>query len=357
MLAAIATPVLRIAESRRTRLIASSELGALLFGQLHPDHQGFFDEHYGQHSRVELRDLPHYVFWREHECEHPDRGFYYDYLARSWKYYYDETRNTHENRLARIASFVQLMKEIKSQGVLKGLSIVTAPDGRKILLDGNHRASIAYALGLDAPYTEVPLRRELFDIVANDDEFYGTKNRNRPYQSIFYKERELLKGRRRDIIERFRKLDVAGDIRGKSVLDLGSNIAVNAMTAWHFGARSVTAMEYSPRIAAAALRLSTVLDARIDLIVQDLGAPVSIDRKFDTVFCFSLYAHVRDKSMLEQNIANLTGGTLYFEGHENTSQADYGHIFRHFRNIEPLGFNRDGIHSSNSTRPFFRCTR
>jgi len=65
-------------------------------------------------------------------------------------------------------------------------------------------------------------------------------------------------------------------------------MAVNAMTAWHFGAKSVTAMQYSPTIAASARRLSAVLDAPSRVIVQDSGQPVRTQRQFDTVFCFSL---------------------------------------------------------------------
>lgn len=357
MLNTIARSVLRTAREQWPQRMPSAELGSLIFGQLHPEHQDFFDKHCQQHTRIELRDFPHYVFWRDREHENPGAGLYQQYLAASWRYYYDDSLNTAEKRLDKIASYMRLRAEIEADGVRKPLKVLIAPDGRKIILDGNHRASIAYALGLDAPCVYVPLQEELFNIVANKDEFYGTKNANRPYQSIFYKERELLKGRRRDILERFRKLDVVEDIRGKDVLDMGSNIAVNAITAWHFGAKSVTAMEFSPRIAAAALRLSAVLDARIRMVVQDLGRPVTTDRQFDTVFCFSLYAHVSDKSVLEQNIVSVTGRTLYFEGHENSSQGDYDHIFRHFRKVEHIGFNQDGMHSRKSTRPFFRCQR
>jgi hypothetical protein len=67
--------------------------------------------------------------------------------------------------------------------------------------------------------------------------------------------------------------------------------------------------------------------------------------------------HIKDKVMLERNIDRLTRSTLYFEGHERTSRMDYEHIFKCFQKVEALGFNRDGIHSQESTRPFFRCTR
>ena len=210
---------------------------------------------------------------------------------------------------------------------------------------------------MDVPCKYLELNDVLRRIVHNQADFYGTGNRGRPYQSIFYGSREILKGRRRDILERFKKMDVTNDVRGMTVADLGSNIAMSAMLAWHFGAKDVTAIEYSPKIASSALRLSTILDKRINLIVHDLGVPIVAPRKYDTVFCFSLYAHVTDKKTLERNIDETTGNLLYFEGHENTTRADYEHIFRHFREVKELGFNEDGIHSRNATRPFFRCAK
>lgn len=328
----------------------SAELGSLVFGQLEPEHQEWFALEGQKHSRIELRDLPHYRFWRDNEVQRAsDSSSSYDRFLRCTEP--DESRRGQVLR-----QYVALRDDIRVHGVRDPLRIVATPDGRKVLLDGTRRACVAYALGLDAPCEQVELRHELCEIVANQDEFYGTRNAGRPYQSIYYKESELVPGRRTDIIERFRKLKIE-DIRGRRVLDIGCNIAVNAMTAWHFGAASVTGMEFSPRIAASALRLSTILDARVRMVVQDLGQPIPAQERFDTVFCFSLYSHVGDKSMLERNIANVTGRTLYFEGHENATREAYEHIFRHFSSVELLGFNQDGIHSTAATRPFFRCVR
>jgi ParB-like nuclease family protein len=337
--------------------LQSAELGYLLFGQLHWLHQDYFDSLVGGHNRVELRYLPHYTFWRDGEWERPSQSEYYKYLDQSWKYY-QKDRNTPKDKKQKIEAFIALKKDIESSGVLEPLPILVAPDGRKILLDGNHRASIAYFLGLDVPCRYVDTNKSLLSIVNNNDEFYGTQNKGVPYQSIFYKDREVLAGRRRDIFERFQKIAIADDIRGKDVLDIGSNIAMSAMLAWYFGAKSATGMEYSPKIASAALRISTVLDSRLTMMVQDLGVAANTKKRYDTVFCFSLHAHVKDKKMLEKNIQALTAQTLYFEGHEGSSRADYEHILRHFKAVEQIGFNQDGIHKpGSSTRPFFRCRK
>ena len=60
-------------------------------------------------------------------------------------------------------------------------------------------------------------------------------------------------GTQRDVLRRFSKMDL-GDIRGKAVLDASSNIATNAMLAYHHRPREVMAAEFSPRIGASALR-------------------------------------------------------------------------------------------------------
>lgn len=339
-----------------TRTILSEELGDLYFGQLHPYHQDFFDKQYGQHTRVRLRELPHYTFWRDGEYQQPEESNYYKYLGESWKFYFPD-ENTNEKRMEKIKSYIALEKNIGRNGVKEPISLVDAIDGSKIIVDGNHRASLAYHLGMDVPCKYLKLKDVLRRIVHNDDEYYGTKNKGKPYQSIFCGTKELMKGRRRDILERFRKMDITHDIRGMTVADLGSNIAVNAMLAWHFGAKEVTAMEYSPRIAQSALRLSAILDKRVSLIVQDLGEPITPPRKYDTVFCFSLYAHVGDKEILERNINEVTGNVLYFEGHEHTEKAEFEHVFRHFKEVENLGFNAGGSHAANDTRPFFRCLK
>ncbi|MBF0379809.1 MAG: ParB N-terminal domain-containing protein [Magnetococcales bacterium] len=340
----------------KSSTIPSEEIGNLYFGQLHVHHQEYFDKKFGQHTRIKLRDLPHYTFWRDQGYENPKNSDYYSYLIESWKYYFpgeDDSRK----RMTKVADYINLMKDISKNGIEKPIPIISVDGRDKIIIDGNHRASIAYHLGIDIKCVYLDIQQVMSYIVNNPEEFYGTKNKSMPYQSIFLGRQEIVRGRRTDILERFLKLNIANDIRGKSVIDLGSNIGMNAMFAWFFGAKIVTAIEYSRVIASSALKLSTILDCRINVIVHDLGVPVKCFKKFDTVFCLSLYAHVKNKEILERNIVEVTGNVLYFEGHIGSKKEDYQHIFRHFEEIQELGFNRDGIHNDRSTRPFFRCLK
>lgn len=338
------------------KILKSEEIGGLYFGQLHYFHQAFFDKYNCQHTRIPLREMPHYKVLRDGQLSKKS-NVYNSYLKQSWKHYFPSS-NTRAKRDQRIAYYKALLDDIKINGVNKPIIITDTCDGGRVIVDGNHRACVAYHLGIDIPFEYISTKDAIQRIVNNAAEFYGTKNKGAPYQSIFYGDKLLLPGRRQDIHARFMKILIQ-DIRGKKVLDLGANIGVNASLAWYYGAKEVTAMEVSPKIASSALRLSTLLGSRIELKVQDLGERIPGRQKYDTVFCLSLHAHVKDRPMLEKNILRVTkpGSVLYFEGHEKSEQDDYRHILNHFNDVKLIGYNQDGIHSKKSTRPFFRCVR
>jgi hypothetical protein len=202
--------ILRLARSRRAVPIRSADLGSLMFGQLAPEHQDLLGTGSRIHNRIELRDLPHYRFWRDCEDLGLGGGSYDKFLAC--------TESDPSCRAEAIAEYVRLRDDIRRRGVKEPVRIVVAPDGDRVVLDGCKRAAIAYALGQDVPFTEVGLDEVLRSIVANPHEKYGTGPVGRPYQSIFFKEKELVPGRRTDVLERFRKLRIE-DVRGRHVLD------------------------------------------------------------------------------------------------------------------------------------------
>lgn len=339
------------------KILKSTDIGDLLFGQMHSYHNFANLGINIVNNRLYLRDTPHLQLL-VNITKNRNEDIYLKYLKQSWEYYFPESGNTAKKRNERQKQFLKLFDEIKSMHDIENpIKIVKAPDGNRVIIDGNHRASIAYAKCLDLPYQEVGTLDYIRSLIANDSEFYGTKKDNLPYQSIYYGDQLYIKGRREDVLDRFKKIRLE-DIRGKTIADLGSNLTINGMLAWHYGANEVTGYEYSKVIATAALRLSTLFNSRISMKVHDMGVPLhKAEGRYDTVFCFSLYAHVNDKTGLEDNIKRITKNVLYFEGHEKTSLKDYDHIFRHFKNVELIGYNEDGIHSKKSTRPFFRCVK
>lgn len=336
------------------KILKSEEIGNLYFGQLHYLHQEFFDKIAHQHTRIKLRDLPHYTVLRDGKLG-DSNNIYYKYLKNSWDYYFP-SNNTDKRRNKKILDFQQLFQDIEKNGVKNPILITETCNGGYVIVDGNHRASVAYHLSQNIPYKIINQNDFLKGVVKNSMDRYGTNDQDIPYQSIHYGEKVLLSGRRVDIYERFMKI-APSDIRGKSVLDMGSNIASSGSLAWYYGAKEVVAMEFSPRIASAALRISTILGSNISVKVQDLGRPIKKGKKYDTVFCFSLDAHVKDKRILRDNILKSVGGTLYLEGHEHRGAEDYEYILKNFRKVEMIGYNKDGIHSKKATRPFFRCIK
>lgn len=65
----------RIRDKTQTGVFKNENLGNLYFGQLHPLHQDLFDNLYGQHTRIRLKDLPHYTFWRDKEHKNIEKAY------------------------------------------------------------------------------------------------------------------------------------------------------------------------------------------------------------------------------------------------------------------------------------------
>jgi len=336
------------------KIIKSEQIGNFIFAQLHPFHQDFF---HGS-GRILLRDTPHYQILRDGSI-YQDENKYTNYLEHSWKFYKPED-NTPKSRMENNANYRVLLENIKKNGYDKRnpIEICETLDGATLIIDGNHRASCAYFLGLDIPVIKTPLEKYLQKQISfsNNTEQYAAKN-NIPYQSVFCGDKCLIKGRRLDILERFKKIALE-DIRGKDVLDLGCNIAISAHLAWHYGANQVIGCEYSLNIARTALRIGTAFNSKVRLMVQDLGHPLALSTKFDTIFAFSIYFHVKNKEEFVRNILNnlAENGCIYFEGHEGSSDKDYELLLNHFQKIDFLGYNAAGIHDKRYNRPFWKLS-
>lgn len=338
--------------------IPLAEVEKLLFGQQHLGTQRFFTERYGQYHSIPLTAFPHYQYLtsylgRETAADNP----YVQYLEHSWSYLYRHRpeRNTPERRAARVMRFAEQFLKLSASRQIKPIRVCRRPDGGILVVDGNHRVSIACRLGLGLKAEMLPLEKHLASISSVPDEFYGSKRLNKPYQSIYYRGRELVEGRRKDVAERMQHV-AESDLRGKRVLDLGCNLGMSSYLAAERGAVEVVGIEGSGNIASAAIRLNSVFAGPCMFIQHDLGLDMKIG-KFDTIFCFSVIHHVKNKEALIRTIDQALGGVLYFEGHARTSLADYSYFLndRRFSKIELLGYTSDGIHKSSKSRPFWRC--
>lgn len=355
----------RLISNLTAKKIPCDSLKDLVFGQQNYFTQKFFTDTYGQYHTITLPMFPHYLFLAN-GLEGPCANSIYDkYLQSSWEYHDKVSAkpcNTEAQRekkckdFARLYYSIQARKHLNEKAFLLPVEVCRRPDGKLIIIHGNHRAAVALKLGLDIRANLTSPAKYLRQVVDVPEEFYGSARLKMAYQSIFEGERELVRGRRPDVLERIRMLN-QDDLKNKSVLELGCNIGASCYLAAQFGASRVTGVDYSDRLITAAIRLNSYFALPCSFIVHDLNTELTGIAPADTVFCFSLANHLQTKSGLVQTIIKNTKQTLYFEGHSKTKQTDYNYLLNkdYFSSVEFLGFTRDGIHTKKRTRPLFRC--
>jgi hypothetical protein len=332
---------------RQTIQLSPHEAGDLLFGQQHIRTQDFFLRTTGSSHTVPMRKSPHFLF-----ASGLDETAYLDYLKTSWGFYFPQA--SEDDLQQRAQRFRDHIGIIKAHGTIDdAVEAYQRPDGNLVLLDGNHRASISIALGLNLPITLLDRGEALAKIVLLAQSRYGADSRGIPYQGLSLNGEMLLHGRRPDILRRFNMIR-RDDLQDATVLDLGSNIGSNLFLAAEHGAKKVVGIESDPHIASVAVRLNTFFKTPTRVIEQDLSIPWA-GESCDTVFALSVYAHVSNKSGLATTIRQCTKRILYFEGHSASSMDSYPEIFSMFTQIELLGYGSAGIHSREFDRPLWRC--
>lgn len=352
----------KLLPAARTEVLPPDRLPALLFGQQHAHTLEFFASS-GDPISVPVERWPHYRFALSVVSDEVPDPAYETYLRASWPYYTD-IENTAASRADRVRQFADLCREVATlrerHPVMQlPVRVCRAAGDRLVVIDGNHRVSMALALGLPVRATVVDVAARVREVAHVGGEWYGADRQSLPYQSIYYEGRELVRGRRRDIVERLRMV-APEDLRGRRIVELGSNIGANCFAAIEGGAASAVGFELSKRLVTAAIRIAVLLGRQARFVSHDLnGDPISRDHAGDTTFCFSVAGHVRNQPALAASLANVTGKVLYFEGHERSSLSDYKHLLSRasYSRIELAGYCRNGVHSSRRERPLFRCER
>jgi hypothetical protein len=333
------------------------DLENLVFGQQHYGTQTFFIDLFGQYHTIPLRQFPHFQFLDQNNLNPNENSVYMDYLKASWGYLKGPEKNSRESRIQRINEFISLFQEFKkTKRFSTPIKICKRPDGKFILIDGNHRASIALKLGIPIYAKVITPSTHLRNVSLVKGEFYGAGRLGMPYQSIFYGKKELVRGRRSDILKRIQKIEKS-DLENKSVIDLGSNLGGNCYLANYFGARSSKGIDFSKNLISASIRMNAFFTTDCFFIVHDLNETISSIEPADTVFCFSITSHLKNTDNLVKTIQTITKKTLYFEGHSNTKFEDYPKILNNtnFSKIDLIGFNQASIDNKKLDRPFFRC--
>lgn len=294
----------------------------MIFGQQNAYSAPWLAARLGQSASIEVEDFPHVAALRG------DHALFLDYLAASWRMF--PRKNTPARRAAHLAAFLAHPESAES------ISTLTRPDGRRMVVDGNHRVAWAHVEGTEPRSDEMPLDLWLARTTQNDAERYGTAP-GRPYQSVYADGAELVIGRRRDTLARHAMLD-PGDLTG-SVLDIGCNIGAASLLAARTAAR-VLGVDVSPRMVTAANRLGAYLASSARFAVADVGAESF--KGWDTVLCFAVLAHVPDRVALRKTLTSAR--VVYIE--ENGGREQFAAVRPWFAHVDRI----DG-----GFRTLYRC--
>jgi len=347
-----------------------SDFSKVVFGQYHFYNYKFFRKNFGDNCyNIPVTEFPHYKFLEEYQQkgEVSSTNSYVEYLS----YAFSKPTglpNTPEGIGLKQKEFIEFFKKVKKN---PDLLLTTRlhnhaagyyrKDGKISLVHGNHRIAIACFLGLPVRL-KVVSKDEFKNVLQRYFDNRLSKNPNffsglqQPYQSVFDGEEEIAEGRRPDILERFKKINLK-DIKNKRVIELGCNIGSSLCLALEQGAKYALGLEISRDMIDVGLKLNTYFAKNIDFEKVDLNDDIKLDQKFDTVFCLSVAGYVRDWKKLSNLILNTDLKVMYFEGHINKKVVDYVELFKHFSKIEFLGFNKDQRKTDTYTRPFFRCIK
>lgn len=294
----------------------------LIFGQPHAGTARLFNElaEPGS-STVPIDRFPHYLALKA------DPQAYLDYLSVSWAH----RKPTVKQMSDRFARFLALHKSVETDGVKKPIVVVERPDGRLIVVDGNHRASISHAMGRDVPAHVIDPQAWAHFVTAVEAR-YGAPN-GVPYQDV----PGLLGGRR--VLDGRHAAIRPEDLTGR-VLDMGANLGA-ATRAASITAEVAVGVDLDPRLVTAALRLGVWFDSAAQFRVANLERDYL--EGFDTVLCFAVDSHIRQRTVF--NASLLSAKVVYVEANL-TRAGRRPEVLDLFRNIEPVTID---------PRPMWRC--
>ncbi|MBU1695343.1 MAG: class I SAM-dependent methyltransferase [Verrucomicrobia bacterium] len=235
-----------------------------------------------------------------------------------------------------------------------------APGGEYFTVDGNARLAMALALG-----REIRVKVWPFDLAfmnfAPVTEFYGTQHNNRPYQSILFRQKIAIPGRREDTIERLRM--IPGDLlSGARVLDIASNFGMTSILARSLGAASVLGLELSSNMVDLASRFAMlegvhpeVQFRRFNIVTDALGE----EERFDIGFMFSIFTHLSDPQKLTRITERHIRKYVVFESHPGGKYETYKNFFDSglFESVKEVGRLSRSVFMPEKTRVLWLCKK
>lgn len=310
-----------------------ADFDRLRFGQVHARSAPWFERNGVRTHAVSIDEFPQSRFLAR------DENGFDEYMVLSWPYYGRSSRPDERQAHAEwYREYVRNMWKSRSDiADVEPVPVAEHPDGRLIVIDGNHRVAAAHHHELGLPITVTSTERWLRQITLNRGEFYGSKHRGMPYQSVMLDGVELLQGRRADMASRHELLDPA-DLADKRVLDVGCNLGAQTFLAAETAAEAV-GIDVSEKIVTSALRLGAFLDSPARFQVAD-ATSADLGR-FDTMLLFSVSAHAGTAGLVG-TIQRAKPSVVYVEAHDGWTWASHRELHSAFVSVEAItGGDRD----------------
>ena len=343
-----------------TKYFSSNEASKFLFFQFNSGNAKYFFK-YNNSMSVQISDTPHYHLAKDtisggDKTNNESKNMYIEYLKHSWPSYDLDTSQDKLN--SKYQDYIEYIDKIVKSGKLNIPVILTQIPGLQgyYVVDGNHRCSIASALGLRIPAQILDFPSS-FDQFMQIDEFYGTKNKNMPYQSIYINRNIVRNGRRNDIYDRLehlpRKL-----LKQKTILDVACNLGMNSIASFQFGAKEVLGLEVSKRMVNFATRFAIFNGCYQNVQFKEFNIDedhLPNDEKYDLAFMFSIHHHLKNPHSLANIVKQNINEAVIFEGHPGTTLNDYEEFLNHsqFSKIVKIADLDMSVFDKKPTRPLW----
>ncbi|MEJ6783837.1 methyltransferase domain-containing protein [Aminobacter sp. Piv2-1] len=350
---------LRRVRSAQTATFDKSAIGQFHFYQFKASTADFFFRRL-QRTNVQVVDTPHFALASalatgDKAAIATASDYYLDYLKASWA---TDDKNRIERRLADFRSHFEAYRASNKSRppILTRLE----PNGSLFVVDGNHRTAFALALGRTIKAEIWPIDLAFLKY-SHMKEYYGTGNRNLPYQSLFFNRQEIINGRRNDAIRRLQMIP-SHVLNGSRILDVASNVGMSSLLARSLGAGSSLGLEISPAMVDVASRFAmfeglhpTVEFRRFDVDNDTLPATET----FDTAFMFSIYSHLRKPENLVRIARENVSRYVVFEAHPGHQKERYSSFFDSglFRSVTELGVLPQSIFRQKPDRILWLCEK
>lgn len=339
--------------------IDNSEIDNIFFYQFKKTTVEFFYKRFNK-TQISIADTPHYALakaWISGNAGDIEEAkiYYSEYLKASW-------RTTDQSKIdQRIEDFFEQYQLIKNGKLKKPVILTKLSDSKDLyVVDGNHRTSVNFALNFPLTGKLIPFDLAFVKFTYMPG-FYGLNRRLMPYQSIYFNNGILISGRRQDIEQRL-KLIPEHVLKGKSILDVASNVGMSSIVARNFGASVTKGLEFSKEMVDIATRFSMLNGCYPQASFQQFNIDNDeLDRNevYDTCFMFSIYSHLNNPGRLNEIVKKHVASYVVFEAHPGHEYSQYLSFFESelFEKIEEIGILNTSIFNKKPSRKLWLCTK